>query len=517
MRTERLFRILGLVDEDLIEEAGTASSAAAVQRRGIPDRRFLAAAACVTLVCGVGLAWLATGGFRGMGAAAPGDSAGGGGGGHDVATEFMSYAGPVFPLTTAEPSAGLTAERSLTWDFAPGSYEDGESRQWGAGVTDVYALTNTTPETVTCHALYPFSGSFSDLAQARPTVEIDGVVQEAALCAGPYSGGFRDAGEGDGSTWNLADINSWEDYQTLLESGAYQAQALSGAPALDQAVTVYEFTDFSAPLEDHQAATQAVSFTIDERRTTILTYGFNGMEWDDDGGGYRRYSYFVPGSLRRDEFFKVLVVLGDDIGEYTLAGYENGACETALDGVSCTVTRSESTLGAVLEQACRVFIADYGDGPDSGVSLEMFRDAAAELLIQYGALAGDGRMDRYFGGRLDDVLSDALGQDRVFYLSLPVTVPAEETVTLSAALWKRPSYDFFCGQTKNRGVQGYDFVTRLGSTLDFTALTAALKNTGTVEILRQNLGFDLENGVTEVILDLAEEHYYLEIKPLEEA
>ena len=31
----------------------------------------------------------------------------------------------------------------------------------------------------------------------------------------------------------------------------------------------------------------------------------------------------------------------------------------------------------------------------------------------------------------------------------------------------------------------------------------------------KNLGFDLENGVTEVTLDPAEPHYYLEIRPLE--
>ena len=44
---------------------------------------------------------------------------------------------------------------------------------------------------------------------------------------------------------------------------------------------------------------------------------------------------------------------------------------------------------------------------------------------------------------------------------------------------------------------------------------AALVNTDTIEIVRQNLGFDLENGVTQVSLDLAEPHYYLEIRPLE--
>jgi hypothetical protein len=45
---------------------------------------------------------------------------------------FFSYAGPVLPLTTLEPDTGLTAERTLTLDFAPGTHADGASSQWGA-------------------------------------------------------------------------------------------------------------------------------------------------------------------------------------------------------------------------------------------------------------------------------------------------------------------------------------------------------------------------------------------------
>ena len=119
-------------------------------------------------------------------------------------------------------------------------------------------------------------------------------------------------------------------------------------------------------------------------------------------------------------------------------------------------------------------------------------------------------------GRLDDFLWDVLVQERVLYLAFPVTVPAGGSVTVSASLWKEPSYDYGCSGSENVGLQGYDLVTALGSTLDFTGQTAALVNTDTIEIVRQNLGFDLENGVTEVSLGLAEPHYYLEIRPLEE-
>ena len=113
MNGERLFRILGLVDEDLIEEA-----ASPVPRRRRAIGRAAAAAACAVLVCGAGLAWLVTGGFRGYGSSAPGES--GSGIAHESeplgseGTAFMSYEGPVFPLATTGEAPGRTAERAIT-------------------------------------------------------------------------------------------------------------------------------------------------------------------------------------------------------------------------------------------------------------------------------------------------------------------------------------------------------------------------------------------------------------------
>ena len=173
MRAERLFQALGLVDPALVEEA------LAVRRRAVSWRRWGTLAACLVLAVGLGFGWRATGGFDGYGtgmsgggnAGASGDapadsgSAGSGeSGGVEDGITFLSYAGPVLPLTTEETAAGLTAERTVTWDFAPGAYPDGEPRQWGAEVTDAYVLRNFTEEEITVTALYPFAGKFSELA-----------------------------------------------------------------------------------------------------------------------------------------------------------------------------------------------------------------------------------------------------------------------------------------------------------------------------------------------------------------
>lgn len=526
MKRERLFRILGLVDEDLLEEADTASSPAAVQRRRLG--RIAAAAACVTLVCGVTLSWFVTGGFRGFGAAqAPGESGGGSGIAHDAeplsveGTTFMSYAGPVFPLATLESHEGLTASRRITWDFSPGAHEDGTPRQWGAEVTDAYLLTNSTTGDIVALASYPYAGDLTGLSQS-PVLTVADETISVTVSAGANAGGFTDAGMPEGSSWNLAQPDSWTDYRMLLESGTYRTAAYGEAPALDLPVVVYEFTDFQSPHAEHDAATQAIEFTTDPDATTVLTYGFNGGSWDEETGWQQR-SFFVPNGKRMDLSTKLLVVLGEDIGDYTLQGYEDGGCDPGeeLDNVSCTVIRTETTLSAVLEQICQSYLEDRAfvlaqDQQESlrQMELSLFRNAAAELLTQYGPLAGENAADRYSDGRLDELIMECLTVDRVLYLTFEITIPAESTVALQADFYKAPSFDYGCSGSENRDLQGYDLVTQLGSDLTFTGQTAALTNTETIEIVNQNMGFDLANGVDTVELSPDTEHYYLEIRPV---
>ena len=526
MKREHLFRILGLVDEDLIEEADTASSPAAVQRRRLGH--IAAAAACVTLVCGATLSWFITGGFRGFGAAqAPGESGGGSGIAHDAeplsveGTTFMSYAGPVFPLATLESHEGLTASRRVTWDFAPGSHEDGTPRQWGAEVEDAYVLTNSTTGDIVATASYPYAGDLSGLSQA-PSLTVDNEPLSATVSAGAYAGSFTDANMPAGSSWNLSRPDSWTDYRTLLADGTYRTAAYGEAPALDLPAVVYEFTDFQAPHTEHDAASQAIEFTIDPAATTVLTYGFNGGSWDEETGWQQR-SFFVPNGVRRDPEPKLLVVLGEDIGDYTLQGYEDGGCDPGeeLDTVSCTVIRTETTLSTALDQLCRAYLEDRTfvlaqDQQESLRQMEfsLFRNAAAELLTQHGPLAGENAADRYSDGRLDELIMECLTVDRVLYLTFEITIPAGSSVSLQANLCKAPSFDYGCSDSETRDLQGYDLVTQLGSDLTFTGQTAALTNTETIEIVNQNMGFDLKNGVDTVELSPDAEHYYLEIRPV---
>ena len=55
-------------------------------------------------------------------------------------------------------------------------------------------------------------------------------------------------------------------------------------------------------------------------------------------------------------------------------------------------------------------------------------------------------------------------------------------------------------------------VTSLGSNLIFDRQSASISAYDSIEIVRQNFGFDPEAGITAVELDLNEPHYYMEIR-----
>ena len=132
--------------------------------------------------------------------------------------------------------------------------------------------------------------------------------------------------------------------------------------------------------------------------------------------------------------------------------------------------------------------------------------------MAYSSLSGTG-VQRYEDGAIENM--DVIGVSRVFWLEAEVTIPAGSYATVEAVSEKEPSYDFYCSNTVDRKINGYDMVTRLGSNLIFTEQTASLEDRGRIEIVRQNFGFDIENGVNEVELDMEEPHYYLEVRAID--
>lgn len=535
--SERLLEAMNSLPDATLEE--NVPVTAGKKRRW---KKWAALAACLcVVVLGVGV-------FTGY-IPLLGGRAGQGGSGSDGASVFMSYAGPVFPLTLGEENAAIEAERNVTLDFEPwapvwiSNREKADSRTWLTEaerqevldfynehypeggqyksstdilVTDAYMLTNTSAEEQTLTVRYPFVSGLDNLEENRPTLTADGTELEATLRVGSYAGGFEGvwgANDPEG-TANLAYPHSWTDYQTLLSDGSYLENTLGPGPDVTGVpVVVYKLTDPYGPEQDEEAGitnpTLRVTFNLDYDKTNILTYGFHGASYDREAGVMiQDFSIPQPGepNYGTKEFY--LLVLGEDVENMTIQGYANGSLEAdapRLEGCGATVERYESDLDTMLRQLLPLIWEEAGQ---EGADFEMYYRAFLEQLLSYGVLS-DEPVERYDTGWLENIEG---GMVRMCWLESEVTVPAGGTVRLTASMTKAGSYDFDCTGTDNVGVYGYDLVTRLGSNLACSAQTATLEDRGQIEIVRQNFGFDLEQGITTVPLDPAEDHYYLEVR-----
>ena len=411
------------------------------------------------------------------------------------ATDFMSCAGPVFPLTLAQAAPELSADREVLLDCAPYAEENTAA----ITVTDRCTIRNDSDEDCIITALYPFVSSLSDLDSLQPSFTVDGAAVKSTLYPGAFPGWFGPASpepEDAEQRWNLRHAESWTEYQTLLSS-SYQSDALAPKSLPGQTVYVYSFT--ASGNTTASAATLAIIVDADPEQTTILTYGINGYGLDD-ATGQTQYSYFTN---EHGQSLHLLAVLGQDLSGYAMQGYTDGSCEQGkeLDALEGTVTRTEMTLAELLRQTAS---AQLGEGA-SAEAVDQLANAAAELLVGYGVCSAT-PAERYSVGMLDSLLQDAYVMQRICYAAADVTIPTGGTVCIEVISRKPHSFDFF-GFYDN-AVDGYGIMTTK-SILTLKNQTARLDTHGLVTIYGQNFGF-AEQG-SAVPLSAETEYYYLNL------
>lgn len=537
--SERLFEAMSGLSDEIIEEA--AAPQGTVKK---PNwKRWGTLAAALVLVIGIGSLLPRMGGSSG-------------GQGVDEGTAFMSYAGPIFPLTLETENDAISADRDVTLDFSPWLpvWNSNEQRvaqrtdltdeekadmlaqynEWypeggyystssNILVTDSYTLTNISDRDQTVTVRYPFTSSLNYLETRQPTLTVEGLEVSPQVIMGAYSGGFTGAvgssGESAQETLNLDDLSSWEEYHALLSDGSYLAEALEPAPDLsDTAVVVYQFTDPWGPeeSEDIPNPTILVSWNMDFDQTQILTYGFSGGSMDKENS-WCAQSFSIPGVL--DISYSrayYLIVIGEDITNMTVQGYVTGGWDADKEktDAGATVTRYETDLDTILRQIVRDAMDsewEVNTPTTEQVDFEQYYEAVVEHLLTFGMLAEE-PVDRYDYGWLSDIIFEAGAVDRVFWLEMELTIPAGDSVNVTAVFEKAPSFDYYCAHTKNQGIDSYDLVTKLASNLRFTEQTTTLIDHGVIEIVSQNFGFDLTGGIQTVTLDMDTEHYYLDVR-----
>ena len=505
MKGEHLFEAIGLVEDRLVEEAADAG------RTATPWKKWLATAACLVAVVGIGSLTVGTM-FRGCGAksqapetnqssavaadsAAPestesqdsdapaespeapmtGETASGADGSNETGGcggIFNHYADPILPMT-ADAAAELSVRRDVKLEV--------EEDAAHAGVRDAYTVSNAAGRDQTVTFYYPIAASLDVLEETELQILQNGGTKDYVLYGGASLTGYSDDG------LNLGGRSGWQELETYLEGEDYLQAALE-TPQLEQPVTVWRFTDVRYNPDTAQSgASLAVWFEMPEN-TRVLTYGINGMGTD---GSRTAYDYFVasPRQAERHD----LIFLGDVPASYTVQGYVNGGLEEKQDDITGSIEILTMTLGEYLH----------------GITeSELEYQTAADLLTR--TVLSENGLRRYEPAMLEEILQGNRAVQRVFYAAFNATVPAGGTVELTASYRKEASYNFYAGPESETDLYGFDLLTTLGSSLSFTEQTASLTLPDRNVIVSAN-SFGFTDGGA-VSLDVSEPYYYLELR-----
>ncbi len=531
MKSEKIFDAMTEIDEEYITEAED-ENIKPKKKLSKKAKTAIIAVAAISIFAGFGIAIIP---FMGANA--------GGGTNREPGTNYMSYAGPAFPLSTLEDvSEDIVFERETNFDFSPyttrtesyehtitGSGEPTTYTAWDndAIITDTYIATNIGTEDVTFTATLPTAGAINMPTERLQEVTVDGEYTETEYKIGPYSGGFDPVygSEKTEGTYNLANLTGWDGYKVLLDNGEYQKAAFGENPNLDIPVKVYSFTpeylDDIAVIDALDNPDFLISFNYDPKKTSVMYMGFNGGRFSSDEG-FAEVTTSVPKSFNPDYGRKVayIVVFGDDINitEVKCYDYADGD-KTPTYAYKINTEIRDMTLEEILLEQIELWHneAEYG-----GEYIETLRDTmtdeeylgyVAEFMYAHAMFAKDPK-DRYNNNMLDDILREVGHVSRVIYTTFEVTVPAGESVVIETKTLREASYDFY-GKRSKEDLEGFDLVTKVGTNLSFLKQTVSVSNTDYIEIRYNNFGFNLENGITKVILG-SEEHYYMEIVRKEE-
>lgn len=464
-RSEVIFEAVTELKDDLIEAAQTYRFV----RRRVGLRRWAALAACLAVVIGLG-ALFASGGLGGMSAdmAANGGDAGGSDGSswgdtqengtaadeETIASEpsFTDPAGPILSLTLREQNDAVTAERTVALDFTGyGEDTDTWEDRWRIGVTDRYTLTNSADTDQTVTLLYPVAGNLRDLD--APAITVDGRTTAADMAVG--------------AAMSREESAMWENWAELLADEGYLSAALDGPEELSgMEAIVYTVSGQRGPAGE-DAATLALEFTYDPAETTVLQYGFQGMSRET--GDVTHYT--ASGSVS-DGGDWLLIVLGADIENPRLQGYEDGGCDPGeeLSNVTGTLSRRETTLAEALRQAAE-------DCWDSLTGGRKAYDADLARAVFLAAVEADQMWRRAEQSpSLEHSFAWSREWCRVVWFTVEVTIPAGGSVEVEAAYTKAASLNRGPSDLADKDLCGYEILTQAGSNLTFTGQTARVVN-----------------------------------------
>ena len=247
---------------------------------------------------------------------------------------YHAYEGPIFPLTVATDTEGITVERIMGLDFT--SYEDtvpgetmvpfNEARKMD--VNDIYVLNNTTAEDITVKLVYPFVYSLDKKKEWIPEIRIDGTVVEMQMALGrPVSDAVDEyKGRSEAVAARLSGKMNVAMFEWIAADDTYFEEALTGAPDAADAVVVYKFKNLGYDGTNKKVYDPKLraSFLRDEN-VDILPANWNVFGVEDIDGA--RKEMIGCDLLRQGQESygsdSYIVVLGGDISDIAMRCYSS--------------------------------------------------------------------------------------------------------------------------------------------------------------------------------------------------
>lgn len=396
------------------------------------------------------------------------------------------YLGPVLPLTAVFGAEVLTVEREIHFDFSPyGEPEGSKFENNVAYIEDVYHLTNPTDQAITAQFAYPYVSSLKD---EHPHLSME--------AQWPISRDIAQRASIDPAQ-TVENAGGWEAFRDVMLENDFLAEAFSAAPVLGEPVIVYAVTGirYDGP-EELKYPELTMFYDTPAEGVEVWDYGLVSSRSDEEAGWESRGFQF----LEKD--WGLLIVRGGDLENIRFQAYndEKFPPDVTLDGVTYEFTRYESTFDQVLQNLAKRHSRLRKNTWDYE---EILYNATATRIVD----------DRYYAfgkvyRNLYEMFEAALFERLVLYKVFSLTIYPGHTVKLSARTTQRPSTEL---SGFSEAGDTYDMATRLGSDLNFTSLGASISGEEFVGILDQNFGFDPENDITQVPLDLNVERYYIRV------
>lgn len=415
--------------------------------------------------------------------------------------------GPIMPLTLSEEKSGITAERTLTYDFSTVDKED----KGYVPINDSYLLYNSTDKDEAVTLYYPYVSDISGLNTHLPQIAVGGAAEDAQILNGAYYGE-----DSNGALCLYGPTVSTDEYSSMLK----EVKPLTGIideEFLRLNVVVYEVEEWNTENVPQDISTYVVKFKVDDPNKVFTAHSYT-TEYD---GEYLLVS-FNRSTLLAEQATGAVYFLGEGPSECLEQGYlyVDTTDEYKTDKVTAKLKTYESTVEDVLRAQMAVQLKKMDkDAQKLSKELEdVYFERMAYMFNDMYTWANDGKDtsedEVFYEKSISDIAYTAWDCESVYMLSETITVPAGSSINVEFDYEKSGACNTYEPQEEFRDNYCYDNMPNLLTNLEFTKQMAAIKESGNIRIEDQNYQFDLEKGIKEVELELDAERYYMIVKVL---